>query len=336
MRKKVLPTILAVTAVTLFIFAVLAVTAIWGLHKNAIEAVISNALGVKVKIAEVRADIKNGTLHIKDLAIYNPRGFTESDIMAYLPEVSGQFTVKSLIAGNKLHFTSLRIHVKATEIVKNKNGKLNVEQLAIFKEPSEEFPMVTDRFILTADAVIYKDLSGKGLPHTEAFVLNVKDKEYSGFPTLEDVASKIVSEIVGRTTIQGAALVGLAVAAGAAGGWAVIIPAEAIIVMSGKGAYKATVNAHYADVYGSAVKVAHDLGKYVKENKERGTIAGRIDDANVSIIVESAGEKTHVTVSARGFAMPKLNVAGGILYEIVKDIYRNKTMLGNKIIDRVT
>lgn len=248
-------------------------------------------------------------------------------MLAYVPKITGEYDPKSLFVNNKLHFTALNIYVKAVVVIKNKGGRLNVEQLAVFKENFQELPLQVNRLILTADYAVYKDLSKSGLPHTEAFAVNIRNAAYEGFPTVEDITAKVTSEILGRTTIKGTRLLGVAVLTGAVGGWSVIIPAEAVVMASSKDSYQATFDTRYEDAYETSFEAARELGKKVYEYKGEGIIKGYIDDADVVIMVKKRRDnKSDVTVSARKLFFPKLNTAGGVLYEIANKLWLKKKM----------
>lgn len=291
-------------------------------HNSAVEAVIGRALGAAVEIGSISIDLKSSTLRITNFKLHNPKNFTEEAILAYVPKITARYDMKSLFVNRKLHLTSLDIYVKTVVFIKDKNGKLNVDQLAIFKESFEELPLQTDRLILTADYAVSKDLSKGDMPHVETFEVNIRNAEYEQFPTVEDITAKVMAEIMGRTTIKGAKLLGVAVVAGAVGGWTVLIPAEAVYVMSGKDSYQATFDVRYEDAYAASLEAAHELGKKVYEYKDEGMIKGYINDADVTVKVKRGQNgKTDINVSARRYYIPKLNIAGGVLYEIAHKLW---------------
>lgn len=319
-----------VTRIVIVLVLVAAITSILPLaffryHKSVVEAVIGQALGAVVEIGTIAIDLKSNILHITEFKLHNPKNFTEEAILAYLPKIAVGYDPKSLFVNNKLHFTTLDLYVKTVVVIKNKIGKLNVDQLAVFKEGFQELPLQVDRLVLTADYAVYKDLSKGDLPHVEAFEVNIRNAAYMGFPTIEDITAKVMAEILRRTTIKGTKLLGVAVLAGAVGGWSVLIPAEAVYVLTSKDSYRATFDIRYEDAYAASLEAAHELGKKVNEHKDEGMIKGYINDADVTIKVKKRqDDKSDITVSARKFYFPKLNIAGGVLYEIAHKLWMRK------------
>ncbi|MFH1790504.1 MAG: hypothetical protein ABH885_00765, partial [Candidatus Omnitrophota bacterium] len=188
-------------------------------------------------------------------------------------------------------------------------------------EDFEKLPVKADRFVLTADYAVSKDYTKGDKPFIQTFNVNIKDAAYDGFPSTEDITAKVVSEILHRTTIKGAKLFGVGVLAGALGGWTLIVPAEAAVVLSDKDSYKTTFDYGFEDVYRVSLEVADELGKNVSEYKESGIIKGYMSGADVTIKIKKRNDnKSDITVSARKFFMPKPYLAGGILYEIAQKL----------------
>lgn len=325
MRMK--RTLIIIAAILAFLVAVGAAASFMLLrhYKNAAEYLIGQALGAGVEMASLSVNLKDNTLRMTDFRLHNPAGFTEDPLMAFLPEITGKFDRKTLFMGRKLHFTELYLYVKTVIFIRNKDGELNIDRLAVFKDDFKALPISTDRMRLTSDFAVYKDLSKGRLPHTETFDIGIRDVTYEGFPTMEDLTKKVFSEIMKRTTIRGAGIAGVALLAGAVGGWPVVIPAGAAVLLSEKDGYQKTFEVGYDDAYAASMEAAKALGKTVHEQKEKGLISGNIDGAGVKISVRDAGGgKTEISVSARKNLMPERNIAGGVLYEIAQRLVAGK------------
>jgi hypothetical protein len=289
-------------------------------YKPILESIIGKALGAKVTIGSISLEIKQHRLQINDFKLGNPQGFGEDKLLAYVPRISADYDQKSLIVNKKLHFTLLEIYVKTMVAIKNKEGKLNVEQLAIFKENFQEIPLQIDRLLLSADHVIYKSADKQGLWHIQDFEVKIKNHVYEGLPTLEDITAKVISEMLGRTTIKGFKLLGAAALMGSFGGWSLIIPAQTARVMSQKSGYEAVFKAGYEEAYKASLEAAQELGKNIAQDKEKGIIQGYMNDANVTIKITRQEAKTIVSVSAKKYFFAQLNIAGGVLYEIAEKL----------------
>jgi len=294
--------------------------------KYAAEYMIGQTLGAQVEMKTFSINLKTNTLRMTEFRLHNPEGFTEDPLLAFLPEITGKFDRNMLFKNKKFHFTELYLYVKTVIIIKSKDGKFNIDELAIFKNDFEELPISTDRLTLTSDFAVYKDLSKKDLPHTETFDVGIKNASYDGFPTVDELSRKVVSEIMSRTTIRGVGIAGVAMLVGAIAGWPVAIPAGATMVLTTKDGYQKTFKVSREDAYQAAVEAANAFGKKVSEQKEKGLITGYIDGANVKILIMDAAEegKTDIKVTARKNLLPKVNIAGGVLYEIAQRLVAEK------------
>lgn len=322
MRIRKLIIGLLTALVLLVVVAALLLSVLHFYYKPILENIIGQALGADVKIGSIHLELQKHILRIDDFKLGNPAGFTQDETIVYVPQIIGEYNQETFMVNKKLRFTTLDIYVKTMVVIKNKDGKLNVEQLAIFKENFQEIPIQIDQLVFTADNVIFKDVRKDGLLHIENFNVNIRNQTYKGLPSLEDITAKIMSEMLKRTTIKGAKILGTAALMGSVvGGWSLVIPAQVVRVMSSKSGYEATFDAVYEDVYKASLETAHELGRKIYERKDDGIIQGYLDDADVIIkITKKQPKKTDVCVSAKRRFLPKLNIAGGVLYEIAQKL----------------
>src|SRR4030043_1381293 len=141
-KKLIIGIIIAAVLTVVIITVLLSVLALH--YKSVIEAVMGKALGAAVDVGSVNIDLKNRVLILTDFNLHNPKGFDEEEVLAYIPKIRGEYDLNSLVVNKKIHLTAMDMHVKTMVAVKNESGKLNVDQLAIFKEMFEEFPLQTD------------------------------------------------------------------------------------------------------------------------------------------------------------------------------------------------
>lgn len=307
--------------VALAVIAAILVTAaiIWS--KDLLAFSIGEMLGGRVTIESISLDGKNHILYMKKLKVYNPGGFDESKVLAYLPEVDTAYNPGALLAHRKIHITALKIYMKTMTVTQNKDGKLNINNLRIANKTLDVLPVKIDRMTLTVDEVVYEDYTKGPKPHVEVYQVNIKAKDYEDMPSVEQVAMRIVTEALAQTAIKGAALYGVAALAGASLAGPLLLPAGAAIIFSGKDSYEADFNVSYASAFETALKTAREMGKNISQHKETGIIGGAIDGASVRIkLVKTEKNKTHITVSARKFFFPKPRIAGGVLYEISQNV----------------
>lgn len=319
MRVKKIIIGLLTTLVILALIAGVLLLFIRYYYRPILENVLGQALGAKVKIAGVRLNVKKHTLLISGFKLYNPEEFGKDKLLADLPQINATFDFKNIATTKKLHLTKLEMYVKILVVIKDKKGELNVEKLALFKENSQEIPLQLDQLVLTADIIIFKDASKEEHLHIESFNINIKNQVYQGVPTVEDITATVISEMIKRTTIKGAKMLGNAVVIGAVGGWSLLLAGETINVVTNKAGYDITLDVTYEDAYKASLEVAKELGKDIRQRQSEGIISGCIDDADVVIkISKELDDRTSISVSAKKYFFPKPNIAGGISYEITE------------------
>ena len=76
----------------------------------------------------------------------------------------------------------------------------------------------------------------------------------------------------------------------------------------------------YNTVYRASFEAIHAMGKVTYEDKKEGIIAGKAEGASIKVKLKKLNGKMHATVSARGLLRPKPDAAGGVLYEIHRQL----------------
>ncbi|NQU94874.1 MAG: hypothetical protein HQ549_01405 [Candidatus Omnitrophica bacterium] len=314
--KKVL---LSVAIIAIIIICL--IVTLTHLSKHLLELVLGHELGTRVTMGKISLDTKNHVLHMKDCVVYNPEGFNRDHAVAYLPEIVVWYDVKNLIENKKIHMKELEVSMRMLNVVKDKNGRMNVSTLKISLDNLDIMPIEFDKLILTVDEVVYKDYSKGGKPRTEAYSVNIRAQSFESIPSVDDVFGKILMESLSKTAIKGMAVVGLAAVAGGVVAGPVIIPVGiAAIVLSGKDSYKVTIEETYDGAYDACMESAKEMGGDIYGDKALGVIRLRVPGANVTIkIVRQNDKETKLTVSARKLMISKPRIAAGVLC----DIYQN-------------
>lgn len=172
--------------------------------KAAIETGVQFITGAKLSIQDLNIGVGNNpSLRIKNLQLHNPSGFLDS-LMVDLPEFFVAYELAPLFKG-KVHLPEIGVHLKEFVVIKNKDGKININSLipAQAQKKSEkpaEKPKKTgvapkiqiDRLLLRVEKVIYKDYSGKSSePLVKEFNINLNES----FTNIENPAA-VVSLII--------------------------------------------------------------------------------------------------------------------------------------------
>lgn len=126
-----------------FIIVIIAVVGV-GILKNmlikmAITTVGSSVVGAPIKIRKFSLGIITQKVHIKDMAVGNPKGFPKGPLVE-IPEIRVDYNIGALLTG-KLHLSLVIFDLKQVVIVKDKDGNMNVDALKIAQaqeEPEED------------------------------------------------------------------------------------------------------------------------------------------------------------------------------------------------------
>ncbi len=157
--------------------------------KGAVENGVSLVTGLGLSMRTFRLGIIDSSLRIQELKIYNPKNYQEP-IMLDMPEIFVDYNVGDIIKG-KVHLESLVINLQKFNIVKNKDGELNLDSLKVVKEgkekekkPAPEKPkkkgkapkFQLDNLDLAVGTISFMDYSGGAEPKVNDYKFNIKEQ----------------------------------------------------------------------------------------------------------------------------------------------------------------
>jgi len=177
--------------------------------KASVEKGVQLVTGLKLKTQSFRVGIINTLVGIKNLRLFNPRGYQDK-IMLDMPEIYIDYDLGAIIKG-KVHLEEMRINMREFLVVKNAQGELNLDSLKVVKaqkegqkpEPKEkgQIPQIQiDKLQLRIGKVIYKDYSKGGAPSEREFNVNLNE-EYENITNPYALVSLIVVKALMNTTI---------------------------------------------------------------------------------------------------------------------------------------
>jgi uncharacterized protein involved in outer membrane biogenesis len=197
----------------IIVVAVIICAALFGMRniiaKVGIEKASEVVIGLKIGVGSLDMDIAKTTVDIKGFRLYNPKGF-EDKIMVDMPEIYVDYDLPAVLKG-RIHMYDMRLDLKECVVVKNKDGKLNldslkaVQDLAMEKKPGQvskdaapDFQI--DLLELKIGKVVYKDYSKGGMPHVLQFNINLNEK-FKNITDPDALVSLIVVKVIMNTTI---------------------------------------------------------------------------------------------------------------------------------------
>jgi hypothetical protein len=113
--------------------------------------------------------------------------------------------------------------------------------------------------------------------------------------------------------IKNAKIYGVAMLTGVA-----VLPVAVAVTFIGKDSLQQIIDASFEHMYEISLEVVKHMGTITKRDASSGVIKANINGAMVALILrKGADNKTEVTISARKYMFPKLDIAGGVLYQIL-------------------
>ncbi len=262
---------------------------------------------------------------IKGFQVYNPKGFPK-EVMVDVNEISVEYDLPAVLTG-KLHLPMVVFDLNEFVMVKNAEGKLNVDSLKFAqqskgaetakteKKParkSKEMAMQIDEFHLNIGRVVVQDYTQGKEPAVQAYDVGLKDKVFKNITSAQQLATLITMEAMGPTALKSAALYGAATMLGVA-----LLPAGAAAVLMGNDKSTSLLSQNVDTVFSTSLDVLGKKGKVTRQDQAQGVIRAKVDGADVTVEVsQGEGNQTELKVTARKYLLPKPEIAGGVVYEI--------------------
>ncbi len=285
--------------------------------KTVITIAATEITGAPVHIDAFSLGVFNQSVRISGFKMYNPKGFPRG-ILVYLPEINVTYDLGALFK-KRLHLVSAEIELKEMGLIKNEEGKLNVNELKVVKQgakkegkPSKQMPMQIDMLKLGIGKIVSKDYSSGKEPVVYVYDVNIH-KNYKNITSARQLAALIMIEPMKAAGIQGAEIYGVAILAGVA-----VLPVGIAATFAAKDSAQQEFASSFENAYDASLAVLRQKGR-VTEDRAAGVISGEVDSAQVTVKVSKKTAKTtEVVVSARKYLLPKPKIAGGVLYEIAE------------------
>lgn len=185
------------------------------LIQSALTSSISAATHVPVSIGSTDVSFLKSSIRLKDIKVKNPSGFKDP-LMLHAPLVAIAFDPPAFFKGTA-HFQEIALDLQEVVVVKNKDGKLNIDAV----KPKEEDKakqkkkdgeakakgkspkLKIDKLTLSIGRVVYKDYSsGAKEPAVQTFDINIKNRLYTNIDNPSGIINLIMVEALTRTTLS--------------------------------------------------------------------------------------------------------------------------------------
>ncbi len=195
----------------LIILLVLVVAGIIGKNlvvEHILKGGVKTLTGLRMRIAKTEVGILSTKIGLEGLELYNPPDFPDK-VMIDMPELYVDYNLGEMIKKN-IHIYELRIHLKEFVVVKNKDGKLNLNSLNVVKDtkkevsqkkkPEADGSFQIDVMKLKIDKVIYKDYTAGKKPKVMVFPIKINEK-FTNINDPKKVANVIIVKAIMHTAI---------------------------------------------------------------------------------------------------------------------------------------
>ncbi|TAM42930.1 AsmA family protein [bacterium] len=171
--------------------------------KEIVENEIEHSLGIGITINELEFSPLLAHIGLKGITVHNPPGFPE-DELAYIESLHFVFDPIEIITRRKPNIYLMALDLKRLNIVKNKEGKINIKELIPVKDETAaaeaKAPFYFDVLILSLGQVTYSDYSGARKKEYK-YTIGLKDAAFVGLKDENAVVRMVVYKALENTEI---------------------------------------------------------------------------------------------------------------------------------------
>lgn len=276
--------------------------------KSAVVSAVSRMTGARVHIDSFSLNVLNSTIHISGLRIYNPKGFPDG-VLLFCSRIDVIYDPATLLK-EKRHLLVVDIELSEMVLTRNLEGKLNVDSLSVAQPHSPPVSVQIDLVTLGIGKIVYKDYRKNTEPDVRVNNVN-RHKSYKGIPTVQQLVALVMAEPIKAAGIKSAQIYGVVMVAGVA-----VMPVAVVATFIGPTSVKQIIDVHFEQAYEVSLAVLKRMGSVTRQDLSKGMIQANIKGANVTLQLTRKGPSAELTISARKYLFPKLDIAGGVLYEI--------------------
>lgn len=171
--------------------------------KDFVESEIEKQLGINVTIKEFGYSPSLTHIFAKGVTIHNPAGFKEGEL-AYLNYIHLVWDPGDMIILKKPSIYVCALDLQRLNIIKNKQGKVNINELMPIQSPEisakDSTPFFFDILVLSIGQVNYTDYVSFS-PKTRVFHIGIKNQTYLFLQDENEVTKLIIYKAIQNTDI---------------------------------------------------------------------------------------------------------------------------------------
>jgi hypothetical protein len=174
-----------------------------------IKGGVKSLTGLGMSIDKTDVGLVSTKIGLEGIKVYNPPEFADK-MMVDMPELYVDYNLSQLLKKN-VHLHELRVDLKEFVVVKNKDGKLNLNSLKVVKdtkkeseapkeEPAKKGEFMIDVMKLKIDKVVFKDYTAGDKPKITEYPIKINE-EFTNIDDPKKVANVIIVKAVMNTAI---------------------------------------------------------------------------------------------------------------------------------------
>jgi hypothetical protein len=171
--------------------------------KEIVDNQIEQSLGIKVSIEEIKFSPLLARISVRGVTVMNPEGFVETEL-AYIETIHLLIDPIEILVSKKPNIYALALNLERLNIIKNKEGKVNIEELIPIKDKNaaleDKTPFYFDILVLSVGKVRLADYSGPKLKE-HIYPIGIKDATFIMLKDEQEVVRLIVSKAIANTDI---------------------------------------------------------------------------------------------------------------------------------------
>jgi hypothetical protein len=171
--------------------------------KEILESQIEQSLGIHVSIKSIEFSALLAHVWAKGVTVHNPSDFQE-DELAYIDNIHFVFDPLEVMLKKQPNIYLLGLDLKRLNIIKNKEGKVNLEEINPLADKDaalqDKTPFYFDVFVLSVGSVRFVDYSGPKISE-HFYPIGIKNAVFVNLKDEQDVVRLIVSKAIENTNI---------------------------------------------------------------------------------------------------------------------------------------
>lgn len=171
--------------------------------KEIVERQIEQSIGINVSIEKIEFSPLLAHVWATGITIHNPSDFIE-DELAYISVIHFLFDPIEIIMSKKPNIYLLGLDLKRLNIIKNKAGKVNIEEINPLNDKDAELkdktPFYFDMLVLSVGSVRFVDYSGASKKE-HLYPIGIKNAAFINLKDEQDVVRMIVIKAIENTDI---------------------------------------------------------------------------------------------------------------------------------------